>query len=78
MTTTHGDQEPAALPAPGGDSASRDQRHAALALVERILATWGHTTRAILFASTLLGIVVFALWLMPIELQIGPVRLFRR
>lgn len=59
-----------------GFDASRPEsaeRRLAFSFAEHVLANWGRTARAIAVTVAVLGLALLALWLLPIDLKLGPV-----
>lgn len=77
MTIRPDDQ---ASPEPVGDLSSVDDErcHEVTSLAEEILSTWEKTFRAVFVIVVLLGVIIVGLWLLPIDLHIGPVQITRR
>jgi hypothetical protein len=65
------------LPGDVGDLSSGDgeRRAPVTSLAEEILSTWEKTFRAVFVIVVLLAVIIVGLWLLPIDLHIGPVQI---
>lgn len=77
MTVCPGNQPP---PEQVGDqSPANDERlDEVTSLAEEILSTWAKTFRAVFVIVVVLSVIIVGLWLLRVDLHIGPVQITRK
>lgn len=55
-----------------------DERHTLTRLADRIVTSWPNTLRLLAVITVLFGLLIFGLWLLQIDLQLGPLHITRR
>jgi hypothetical protein len=55
-----------------------DERHALTRLADRIVTSWANTTRLLVVLTVLIVLLTAALWLLPVDVRIGPFQIIRR
>lgn len=54
-----------------------DERRALIGLAGRVLGTWGHTARLLAIVTVVLGVFITGLWLLQVEVDLGPLHIGR-
>jgi hypothetical protein len=73
-----GPQTPSCDDQPPTRDEEQSERHTVTRLAYRIVTSWPNTARLLAVIVVAFGLVIFGLWLLQVDVQVGPLRIMRR